>query len=122
MRVEVATLLTFQLTDGAQVVIVPAGAIINTPRLYWNVDCFDTVTLLVSVPLTYRVLVPKDDGLGISLPLLEHVEDVHVELFHEYSHDTDVPHDTIGVQYEMVVVDSGARMSIFRSELKSVEV
>ena len=98
MRVEVATLLTFQLTDGAQVEIVPAGARMNTPRLYWNVDCFDTVMLFISVPLTYSVLVPKDAGLGISLPLLEHVEDAHVELSHEYEHETAVPHDIVGDQ------------------------
>ena len=93
MRVEVATLLTFQLTDGAQVEIDPAGARINTPRLYWNVDCFDTVILFMSVPFTYSVLVPKDDGLGISDPLLKHVEDAHVELSYEYEHDIAVPHD-----------------------------
>ena len=93
MRVEVATLLTFQLTDGAQMEIVPAGASMNTPRLYWNVDCFDTVILFMSVPFTYSVLVPKDDGLGMSLPLFAHVEDAHVELSYEYEHDTDVPHD-----------------------------
>ena len=117
-----ATLLTFQLTDGDQVEISPMGARINTPRLYWNVDCFDTVVLFISVPLTYRVLVPKDDGLGISLPLFAHVEDAHVVLSYEYEHDIAVPHDMYGVQYEMVVVESGARMSILSSGLNEVEV
>ena len=54
--------------------------------------------LFVSVPFTYRVLVPKDDGLGMSLPLLEHVEDAHVELSYEYEHEMDVPQDMYGDQ------------------------
>ena len=69
MSVSVATLLTFQLTIGAQVLTVPNGAIIATPRLYVNVDCLVTVVPCASIPLTDRVLVPRDAGRGISLPL-----------------------------------------------------
>ena len=119
---EVATLLTFQFTDGAQVEIVPDGASMNTPRLNWNVDCFDTVTLFISVPFTYRVLVPKDDGLGISDPLLEHVEDAHVELLYEYEQDTDDPHDMYGDQEDMVDEANGVRISILSSGLRAIEV
>ena len=50
------------------------------------------------------------------------MEDAHVVLLYEYEHETAVPQDMYGDQYEMVVVASGVRMSIFRSELKSVEV
>ena len=69
MSVSVATLLTFQLIFGAHVLIVPTGAIIATPRLYVNVDCFVTVVPCVFVPRTDNVLVPNDAGRGISLPL-----------------------------------------------------
>ena len=115
-------MLMFQFTDGAQAEIVPDGARMNTPRLNWNVDCFDTVVLFISVPFTYSVLVPKDTGLGISDPLLEHVEDAHVELLYEYEQDTAVPHDMYGDQEDTVEEAKGVRMSILSSGLKAVEV
>ena len=62
-------MLTFQLTLGDHVFIDPVGAIIATPRLYVNVDCFVIVVPCASIPLTDSVLVPRDAGRGISLPL-----------------------------------------------------
>ena len=71
--------------------IGPAGDMITTPRLYWNVELAVMVVLFISVPFTYRVLVPNDDGFGISVPLFEQVDDAHVMLLYEYEQETAVP-------------------------------
>ena len=95
----------------------------NTPRLYWNVDDAVAVVLFISAPRTQRVLVPKDDGFGISDPLFAQVDDDHVDpLFHEYSQDIAVPQDMYGFQYERVDDDNGARMFILSSGFKAEDV
>ena len=63
----------------------PEGEIINTARLYVNVDCFVTIVPCASIPLTDNVLDPiNGDGLGISDPFSEQsAVEVEVKLSYE---------------------------------------
>ena len=73
----------------------------------------------MSVPRTYNVLVPYDDGRVISLPLFAHVEDAHVELSYEYSQDTAVPHDMYGVHTDTDDEAEGVSMFILSAGFNS---
>ena len=69
------------------------------------------------------MLVPKDVGFGISLPLFAQVDDAHVNpLSYEYSQDIAVPQEMYGDHCIIVDEADGVRMFIESWELKDVEV
>ena len=78
--------------------------------------------LFMSVPFTYNVLVPDDAGRDISVPLFEQFSVFQSIPFHEYEHETAVPKETKGFQYNTVDEARGVRMSTLSSGLKAEEV
>ena len=78
--------------------------------------------LFISVPFTYSVLVPDDAGRDMSVPLFAQLSVFQSVLFHEYEHETAVPKETKGFQYNTVDEARGVRMSTLSSGLKAEEV